>query len=238
MKPRKAHPDKALTAVQVRRISAAGRYADGNGLYLIVDPSGARRWVLRTVVHGRRRDIGLGGLKIVSLADAREVAAQYRRLARDGGDPLQEKRKARRIVPTFEEAARQVYEAQKSTWRNAKHATQWINTLEAYAFPQIGTARIDQVQTPDLLKVLGPIWLKKPETARRVRQRLSVVFDWAKSAGHRSGDNPAHGVDQGLPKQPERGSHMAALPFAEVPVFISRLRASNSLRSSGWPSSS
>lgn len=227
MKPRKPHPEKALTAVQVRRLSAAGRYADGNGLHLVVDPSGARRWVLRTVVHGRRRDIGLGGLKIVSLADARELAAQYRRIARDGGDPLQERRKSRKIVPTFEEAARHVYEAQKATWRNAKHANQWINTLATYAFPVIGSARVDQIQTPDLLRVLSPIWLAKPETARRIRQRMSVVFDWAKSAGHRTGDNPAHGVDQGLPKQPEGRSHMAALPFTAVPAFIKDLRASD-----------
>ena len=227
MKPRKPHPEKALTAVQVRRLSAAGRYADGNGLYLVVDPSGARRWVLRTVVHGRRRDIGLGGLKVVSLADGRELAARYRRIARDGGDPLQERQKSRKIAPSFEEAARRVYDAQKSTWRNAKHAAQWINTLETYAFPLIGAAGVDQIQTPDLLRVLSPIWLKKPETARRVRQRMSVVFDWAKSAGHRTGDNPANGVDQGLPKQSERRSHMAALPYADVPGFMEDLRASD-----------
>src|SRR5580765_3890975 len=93
------HPERALSAVRVRSLSDPGRYGDGNGLYLIVDPSGAKRWVLRTVVHGKRRDIGLGGLKIVSLAEARDLAMQYRRIARDGGDPLQARRNARRIVP-------------------------------------------------------------------------------------------------------------------------------------------
>src|SRR5918996_1084176 len=88
MKPRGRHPDKALSAVRVRAISEPGRYADGNGLYLVVDPSGAKRWVLRTVVRGKRRDIGLGGLRVVSLAEARETAIAYRKLARSGGGPL------------------------------------------------------------------------------------------------------------------------------------------------------
>ena len=227
MKLRRAHPDKALTAAAVRKVSKAGRYGDGNGLYLVVDPTGARRWVLRTVVHGRRRDIGLGGLKIVSLAEARDLAMQYRRVARDGGDPLLERRNARRIVPTFEAAALSVHGEHKATWRNAKHAAQWINTLTEYVFPLIGSRPVDQIDTPDLLKVLTPIWLTKPETARRVRQRISTVLDWAKAAGHRSGDNPVAGVAKGLPKQPDRASHLAALPYAEVPAFVDRLRASD-----------
>ena len=227
MKPRRAHPDKALTAAQVRKVSEAGRYGDGNGLYLVVDPSGARRWVLRTVVHGRRRDIGLGGLKIVSLAEARDLAMQYRRVARGGGDPLQERRSARRIVPTFEAAALSVHGEHKATWRNAKHAAQWINTLTEYVFPLIGNRPIDQIDTPDLLRVLTPIWLKKPETARRVRQRISTVLDWAKASGHRSGDNPVAGVAKGLPKQPDRALHLAALPYAAVPAFVDQLRASD-----------
>lgn len=227
MKLRRAHPDKALTAAQIRKVSEAGRYGDGNGLYLVVDPSGARRWVLRTVVHGRRRDIGLGGLKIVSLAEARNLAMQYRRIARDGGDPLLERRNARRIVPTFEAAALSVHGEHKATWRNAKHAAQWINTLTEYVFPLIGNRPVDQIDTPDLLRVLTPIWLTKPETARRVRQRVSTVLDWAKAAGHRSGDNPIAGVAKGLPKQPDRASHLAALPYTEVPAFVDRLRASD-----------
>ena len=202
MKPRRAHPDKVLTATKVKKVSEAGRHADGNGLYLVVDPSGARRWVLRTVVHGRRRDIGLGGLKIVSLAEARDLAMQYRRIARDGGDPLQARRNARRIVPTFEAAARSVHAEHKATWRNVKHASQWINTLAQYVFPLIGDRPVDQIDTPDLLKVLMPIWLTKPETARRVRQRVSTVLDWAKAAGHRAGDNPVAGVAKGLPNSP------------------------------------
>ena len=219
------HPDKALTAVQVRSLKMPGRYADGNGLYLIVEPSGSRRWILRTVVQGRRRDIGLGGASLVSLADARDKAMTYRKMARDGGDPLAERRKAQATVPTFVEAAEQVHEDHKASWGNEKHAAQWIQTLRVYAIPHFGGKHIDQVETPDVLRALSPIWLTKPETARRVRQRIGTVLDWAKAAGHRSGENPVEGVARGLPKQGEREQHHAALPYAAVPSFIADLRA-------------
>lgn len=227
MKRTGAHPDKALSASMVRNATRPGRYADGNGLYLIVDPTGAKRWVLRTVLQGRRRDIGLGGFKLVSLADARELASGYRRIARDGGDPLARRRQAQAVKPTFEEAATTVHGEQEAGWRNAKHAAQWLSTLREYAFPVIGQRRVDQIDTPDLLKVLSPIWLTKSETARRVKQRIATVFDWAKAAGHRSGDNPVDGVARGLPKQTDRAAHMTALPHADVPAFIERLRDSD-----------
>jgi len=123
----------------------------------------------------------------------------------------------------FIEAAEQVHQEHKSSWRNAKHVEQWITTLKTYAAP-IGDRRIDQIDTPDILRVLSPIWLTKPETARRVRQRLKTVFDWAKAAGHRDGDNPVDGVAKGLPKQVTREEHHAALPYSEVGVFVGRLR--------------
>ncbi len=226
MKKEGRHPDKALTAMQVRQLKVAGRYADGNGLYLLVDPSGAKRWLLRTVVQGRRRDIGLGGLSLVSLAEARELAVEYRGLARAGGDPLAERRRQRKIAPSFKNAAELVHAEQKAGWRNAKHANQWINTLTQYVYPTIGDRPIDQIDTPEILRVLSPIWLAKPETARRVRQRMGVVFDWAKAAGHRLGENPVAGVAKGLPKQKDADSHHAALPFAEVPAFVKRLQSS------------
>lgn len=218
------HPDKALSAAKVRSITQAGRYADGNGLHLVVDPSGAKRWLLRTVVRGKRRDIGLGGLKIVSLAEAREKALAYRKIARDGGDPLAERNRARATVPTFAEAARSVHEEHSKAWKNAKHADQWINTLERYVFPSIGEHRVDHVETADVLKVLGSIWLTKPETARRVRQRIRTVLDWATASGFRSGENPVEGVSRGLPRQPDDRSHHEALPYADVPDFIAKLR--------------
>jgi len=196
-------------------------------LYLVVEPTGAKRWVLRTVVQGKRRDIGLGGLSLVSLAEARDKALAYRKLARDGGDPLAERRKARRTTPTFAEAAERVHQEHKATWKNQKHAAQWINTLRQYAFPGLGTRKVDQIGSPEVLQVLAPIWLTKPETARRVRQRIGTVFDWAKAAGFRSGDNPIEGIAKGLPKQSDRDEHHAALPYVEVPAFIVRLRSSD-----------
>ena len=217
------HPEKALSAVQVRQIKAAGRYADGNGLYLIVDPSGARRWVLRTVVKGRRRDIGLGGVSLVSLSEAREKAWSYRKVAREGGDPVAEKLKTEVPIPTFSAAAEQVFEEHKGSWRNDKHAAQWITTLRTYAFPVIGSRPVDQIEAPDILRVLGPIWLTKPETARRVRQRMATVLDWANVAGFRAGENPVHGVTKGLPKQAGKDDHHAALAYGDVPAFVAGL---------------
>ncbi len=219
------HPEKALTAVQVRSLKTPGRFADGHGLYLVVDPSGAKRWLLRIVVQGKRRDIGLGSLGLVSLAEAREKALAYRRVARDGGDPLAERRKASVTVPTFAEAAELVHAEHKATWRNPKHAAQWVTTLRTYANPHFGSKRVDQIETPDVLRALAPIWLTKRETASRVRQRIGTVFDWAKAAGHRSGDNPVEGVTKGLPNQGEREKHHAALPYTEAPAFVARLRA-------------
>lgn len=218
------HPEKALTAVQVRALKVPGRYADGNGLYLVVDPSGAKRWLLRTVVKERRRDIGLGGLTLVSLAEAREKALSYRKLAREGGDPLAERRVAKVAVPTFAEAVERVHAENAGTWRNAKHAAQWRNTLQQYVCPDLGERTVDRIETPDILRVLTPIWLEKPETARRVRQRIGTVLDWAKASGFRQGENPVAGVTKGLSRQTTMVKHHEALPWAEVPVFIARLR--------------
>ena len=221
------HPERALTAVQVRALKKPGRYADGNGLYLVVEPSGAKRWMLRTVVQGRRRDIGLGGMSLVSLAEARERALEYRKLARDGGDPLAARRKSQITAPTFAEAAGLVHAEHEASWANKKHAAQWITTLRTYANPYLGSKRVDQVETPDILKVLGPIWLTKPETAKRVRQRIGTVLDWARAAGHRAGENPIEGVIKGLPKQGEQRGHHEALPYFEVPAFVASLRQSD-----------
>lgn len=136
MKWKGRHPDKALTAVQVRALQKPGRYADGNGLYLVVDPSGTKRWLLRIVVQSRRRDIGLGGLALTTLAEARERALNARKLAWAGGDPIAERRKAQVAIPTFKEAVELVHAEHKDSWRNEKHAAQWIATLRTYAEPQ------------------------------------------------------------------------------------------------------
>ena len=135
MKPKGRHPERALTALRVKALNEAGRYADGSGLYLVVEPTGAKRWMLRTVVQGRRRDIGLGGAQLVSLAEAREMAFTLRKVARAGGDPVAEK--ARTLVPTFAQAAQSAHTEHVGAWRSKKHAAQWISTLHRYAFPRI-----------------------------------------------------------------------------------------------------
>ena len=158
----------ALTAKRMLTVSAPGRYFDGHGLYLLVEPTGAKRWKQRLAVHGKRRELGLGGYPLVTLAMAREAALANRRAVHTGGDPLAEKRRARG-VPTFAEAARKVFDLRRDGWHNAKHAGQWITTLEQFVFPRFGARGVDEVSTEDVIAVLSPIWHSKPTTAKRVR---------------------------------------------------------------------
>lgn len=234
MKRHGQHAEKQLSALQIKQKLPPGRYTDGNGLYLVVDPSGARRWILRIVVQGRRRDIGLGGVSLVSLAEARETAASFRKIAREGGDPLTARRESRKIIPTFTTAAEIVHAEHEVSWKNPKHAQQWINTLKQYAHPVIGHYRVDSIDTPAVLRVLSPIWLRKPETARRVRQRIGTILDWAKAAGYRTGDNPIDGIAKGLPKQGDGKKHFATIPFSDVAAFVETLRNSNSGPMAKW----
>jgi integrase len=224
MAQRRPSPKMSLTAVAVRQLAKPGRYADGNGLYLVVDPSGARRWLLRIMVQGRRRDIGLGSARLVPLATARDAATDMRRMARDGGDPVAERRLRRATAPTFIIAAQKVHAETVDSWKNKKHAAAWLTTLETYAFPTIGDRPIDRIETADVLSILTPIWLTKAETARRVRQRMRTVFDWARVAYGLRGVNPVDGVERALPKQSDRGEHFAALPYAQVAAFMATLR--------------
>ena len=167
------------------RTAEPGFYCDGHGLNLRVDPSGARQWVQRLVIRGRPRMLGLGGYPLVPLAEARNAAFANRQRARAGGDPRAEKRHGQG-APTVEEAAAVVLEQQRAGWRNPKHARDWPRSLRAYAFPRIGAMPVSEVTTADVLAVLTPIWHDKPETARRVRQRIGAVMKWAVAMGHRS----------------------------------------------------
>lgn len=144
-------------------------------------------------------------------------------MARNDEDPLAEKRRARKLVPTFRVAAETVHKEHAKAWKNAKHGDQWINTLKVYAYPAFGDRRVDQIDTPEILKALSPIWLTRQETARRVRQRIGTVLDWAKAAGFRSGNNPVEDISKALPRQSERKGHHAALPYIEVPAFARKL---------------
>ena len=228
MKPKGKHPHKKLTAKAINSYSIPKKYSDGNGLYLVVDKSGNKRWLLRIVVRGKRRDIGLGGWPTVSLADARNEAALMGQIARKGGDPLEERRKRLVQCPTFREAAKRVHAEHSGSWKNAKHAAQWINTLDTYVFPRFGKLPVDKVGTADVIGALTPIWLTEQETARRVRQRIGTVLDWAKAKGYRNDENPVRSVTKALPKQLKSHSHHASLPYSEVSDFLTALRVSDS----------
>ena len=224
-KPTGKHPDKRLSPAFVRKASKPGRYYDGNGLFLKIDPSGAKRWGQRLVIHGRQRTLGLGGCALVSLAEARQAALENRKIARADGDPL-----ARRHIsetPSFEAAAATVIDLHRHGWRNEKHAAQWEATLRGYVFPRLGKRSVADISTADVMAVLMPIWNEKPETARRVRQRISTVMKWAVAQGYRA-DNPAgDAIGAALPKHNGKSKrHHRALPHGEVAAAIETVRGS------------
>lgn len=226
MKAKGKHPANKLTALQVKRASKAGFYADGNGLYLKVDQSGAKRWVQRLVINGKRHDMGLGSAILVSLAVAREQAHTNRALARAGGDPLAEKRKLK--ILSFKSASQSVYELNKPTWKNEKHAQQWINSLETYVFPLMGDKKMDKIDSADVLAVLSPIWTQKPETAKRIRQRISKVFAWSIAQRWRT-DDPARDIAEALPKIEKSVNHHKALDHEQVAQAIDTVKNSHAL---------
>ena len=174
-----------LNAMRIKSLTEPGRYTDGDRLILNVSSGGARSWLLRVRIDGQRRDIGLGSLKVLTLAEARERAIDFRRQVARGIDPVAERRKVADPVPTFRDAATRVHTEHKQSWKNGKHQAQWINTLETYAFPMIGDRPVNEIEGPAIRDVLAPIWLSKPETARRVRQRIGAVLDWSYVKGIR-----------------------------------------------------
>ena len=225
-KRRGRHPDKALTAAFCRHVGECGRYADGNGLYLHVDPSGARRWVQRLVIRGKSCVLGLGSFALVSLAEARERALANRKLARSGGDPLGAERRTAG-VPTFAEATEQVIAIHREAWKDGEAmAQQWRATLHQYVHPHLGDKGVDRVTTADVMAALQPIWSTKNETAQRVRRRIGAIMRWAIAQGYRS-DNPAgEAVTAALPRRPRQIRHMPALPYGEVSVALAGVRVS------------
>jgi integrase len=192
-------------------------------LYLVVDPSGAKRWVLRVVVKGRRCDIGLGGVSVVGLPEAREEARRLRGLARKGADVLAERRASRSML-TFEQAAQKVHEQHGAAFKNEKHRAQWLASLAADVFPVFGDRRVDEVDSADVLRALQPIWTAKPETARRLKQRIRLVLEWARASKLRVGDNPVDGLRTVLPRQDAEKRHHSALPYQQAPAFVGELQ--------------
>ena len=222
----KKHPNNELTALKVRKLDIPGRYADGNNLYLEIDKSGARRWTLRVTVLGRRRDMGLGGVSTVSLEEARELAYQYKKIARSGGDPILERQKNKGLQTTLIHCAKKVHQINLPTWKNQKFAKQWFSSLEHHVFPTIGKLPISQVTSADILRVLTPIWNTKGDTAKKIKQRLRMIIKWARAQGYFQGDDPVELAEQALPKQLKSDDHHKSLEFEKLPEMISNLRKS------------
>ena len=213
-----------LTVAQIRALKEPGRYSDGDGLILEFTRPGRAYWFVRVQHNGRRRDIGLGPVDEITLAKARDKAHEARKALAKGIDPTIERQKAKLKIPTFREAAKLVHEEHKAAWKNGKHQDQWITTLTTYAFPRIGNRLVSDIEGPVIRDVLAPIWLSKPETARRVRQRIGVVLDWSYAKGFRTTEAPLRSISRGLPRQPKRDRHLAALPFEDLPAFLVRVR--------------
>jgi integrase len=211
-----------LTALTVKN-ARPGRHADGEGLMLLVSPSGAKSWVLRVQVAGKRKDLGVGSASAFSLSDARAKAAEMRRQAKAGIDVVAERKKAQRTIPTFETAARDCFAEMKSGWSNGRHTDSWLSSIESYAFPAIGRTRVDLVDGPMIRDLLSPIWPRIPTTARRVLQRIGTVLDFSHSKGWRAAETPTRSVLKGLPKQRTSDRHFAAMPFEDVPSFMAEL---------------
>jgi integrase len=221
------HPYNKLTALAVKKLKAPGRHADGNGLYLVIDPSGARRWMQRLMVAGKRRDIGLGSTSVVSLDEARELALRNKRIARSGGDPLAQKRQEQGQAISFRDVAAKVHEQHEGAWKNEKHKAQWLSSLENHAFPKIGYMPFGEITSAEVLTVLSPIWNEKPETAKRVLQRIRSVIKWAKAKGYHKGDDPVELALAALPRRTKKANHHASLPFAALPDVYEQLVASH-----------
>jgi len=227
-----------LTVVKVARLTTPGRYADGGGLYLQVSRWNTRSWLFRFERDGKERQMGLGPAGVLSLADARTKAQEARRTLLDGLDPIETrnaKRTAQRVVAakgvTFEECAEAFMRAHGPGWKNPKHRDQWRSTLKTYAYPEFGKMSVAAVDTALVCRVLEPIWTEKTETAKRLRGRIEQILDWARVREYRSGENPARWRGHlkqllALPNRVAPVKHRAALPYAELPSFVSDLRRS------------
>jgi integrase len=231
--------ERALSPTFVKT-APPGMHCDGRGLYLqvTVGKNGKlnRSWIFRYRVSGRSRDMGLGPLATIGLSEAREKAKTRRQERLDKIDPLEARKSARAAEEvdkakaiTFDEAARAYIKAHEAGWRNAKHASQWRNTLSTYASPVLGALPVRAIDTGLVLKVIEPLWSTRPETASRLRGRIEAILDWARVRGYREGENPARWrghLSEALPARAKvrKVVHLAAMPYIEVPSFVAALR--------------
>jgi integrase len=224
-----------LTPAKVKHANKPGLYGDGGGLYLNVGPTGGKAWLFRYMLNGRAREMGLGPLHTIGLAEARERALAARKLKLDGTDPLaaREAEKQRRAEEaakaiSFKIAAEGYIKAHRAAWRNEKHAWQWTATLQTHAYPMIGDLPVGAIDTGHVTRILEPIWTTKAETAARVRGRIEAILDYAKTHGWRSGENPARWkghLENVLPPRARvaKVEHHAALPWKQIGAFMAKL---------------
>lgn len=227
---------RKLSAKLVENLSSPGYYGDGDGLWLQISNGGSKSWVFRFTLAGKRREMGLGGLNAVSLGIARERARQCRLLLSEGKDPIIARNAARTShalrtarLKTFDQCAAAYIGAHRASWKNAKHAAQWVSFLANYASPVCGALSVSDVDTDLVVKVLGPIWNVKTETAVRLRGRIECILDWATVSKYRSGDNPARwrGHLENLLADPNKIApvvNFPALPWREIASFMQDLR--------------
>lgn len=224
------HVQHKLSAVRVKALKAPGKYEDGGGLRLVVGPSGGKNWVVRVTVSGRRLERGLGTYPDISLDAARDAAAKARKAAEVNLDIKAEERREALAAMTFREMFKITLAQREKQLSNAKHLKQWTSTMETYVFPVIGNTPVADVTTAQVLKVLTPIWFAKPETAKRISQRMEAVFKSAIVRGARRTASPSIGVAEELGIKHRVISHHASMPWQEVPQFIVRLRNSGPRR--------
>ncbi len=215
-----------LSAAKIRTLKEPGKYSDGsNGLLLRIAPGGSQQWVQRITIEGKRKDLGLGAFPHVSLAQARQKAAENKSAVANGRNPLAEKHKAE--VPSFREAGRAVFELNRPTWKNQNHIDNWWGSLELHALPYLGSIRVDQIQASDVLQVLTPIWTSRPETARRVRQRIRTILRWCWAHGFVHTNAAGEVLDGALPRMPKLvKGHLRAMDYREVAAALATVDAS------------
>ena len=213
-----------LNFARIKALREPGRYGDGyGGLYLRIAEGGSKQWVQRIVINGRRRDIGLGGWPVVSLARARERAFANRVAISEGRDPLAEKRRA--STPTFREAAGKTFDANRARWSD-KTAQNWTQQLERHAYKLIGNLPVDQIGREQVLRVLTPLWTKSPDVARKLRARVRATLAWCQAHGYLEHNVAGDGVDAALPAMPSVAAHYRALPYADVGAALETIDAS------------
>jgi integrase len=231
---------KPLTAIKVEK-AGPGMHADGGGLYLQVGAARAKSWIYRYTLKGKQRYLGLGSANAITLARARELAADARRLRAEKKDPIEHRREEERAklaeaatALPFDEAVARYIAAHETSWKNAKHRQQWRNTLAKYASPVIGAVFVKDIDTGMVMQVIEPIWHQKPETAGRLRGRVETILDWAKARGYRDGDNPARWrghIQNLLPRKTKvrKVKHHPAMAYGDVPAFMDGLRQRTSI---------